>query len=253
MTMFDVFHREMREEMKAEEKKEEETGTSLFHQFMVQKTDLEEDVRIVLQRLIVIARLPHDLADRTELGAHYEKLNFQLSKQYFWDLMTGQLFIYPSCVLHIIESSREVLVSVLKDLKDIQQPDGALLEAPKVVFMAHNPQSRLFQQWSYKVLDADQATRDSGAKGLEEEEENTETLICTVLSALQKLEISKKAVPGSVLDEAPELIVSQRVLLKLLARDELQTPQQHLQMFSSPLNISMDFGQAIRSSCLATV
>lgn len=28
---------------------------------------------------------------------------------------------------------------------------STLLEAPKVVFMAHNPQSRLFQQWSYKV------------------------------------------------------------------------------------------------------
>ncbi len=69
-----------------------------------------------------------------------------------WDHMTGLLLIYPSCVLHVIEvsftankysqhpsvmkvcdvrccvalsqSSREVLVSVLKDLKDLQQqPD----------------------------------------------------------------------------------------------------------------------------------
>ncbi|XP_042363305.1 testis-expressed protein 47 [Plectropomus leopardus] len=227
VTMFDVFHGEMRE-------------------------------RIVLQRLIVIARLPRDRADRTEPGAHYEKLNFQLNKQYIWDQMTGLLLIYPSCLLHVIESSREVLVSVLKDLKDMQQqPDGALLEAPKVVFMAHNPQSRLFQQWSYKVLDADEEVRDSGVKRLEEEEESTESLVCTVLSALQKLgehlETSKKAAPGSVLDESPELIVSQEVLLKLLTRDELQTPQQHLQMYNSSLSTTMDFGQVVRSSCLTTV
>ncbi|KAL3051839.1 hypothetical protein OYC64_001963 [Pagothenia borchgrevinki] len=213
-TMFDVFNSHMRE-------------------------------RIVLQRLIVIARLPHDLADRTELGAHYERLNFQLSKRYSWDLMTGRLYIYPSCLLHIIESSREVLLSVLTDLKDMQhQTDGALLEAPRVVFMAHHPQSRLFQQWSYKVLEADQVTGDPGAKALEDEEEATETLVCTVLSGLQTLDKSKKT---------PELIASQRVLYKLLAREELLTPQQHLQMYNSPLDIHMDFGQVIRSSRLTTV
>ncbi|XP_035513937.1 testis-expressed protein 47 [Morone saxatilis] len=211
--------------------------------------------KIVLQRLIVIARLPHHLADRTELGAHYEKLHFQLSKEYMRDHMTGLLLIYPSCLLHIIESSREVLISVLKDLQEIQQqPDCSLLEAPKVVFMAHNHQSRLFQQWSYKVLSEDQAAGDTGAKRPEEEEEaSTETLVCTVLSALQKLGETSRALPGLVLDETPELIVSQEVLEELWARDELQTPQQHLQMYNSPLNISMDFGQVIRSSCLTTV
>ncbi|XP_033963143.1 testis-expressed protein 47 [Pseudochaenichthys georgianus] len=222
-TMFDVFNSHMRE-------------------------------RIVLQRLIVIARLPHDLADRTELGAHYERLNFQLSKRYSRDLMTGRLYIYPSCLLHIIESSREVLLSVLTDLKDMQhQTHGALLEAPRVVFMAHRPQSRLFQQWSYKVLEADQVAGDPGAKAQEDEEETTETLVCTVLSGLQKLDKSKKAVPGSVWDEPPELIASQRVLYILLAREELLTPQQHLQMYNSPLDIHIDFGQVIRSSRLTTV
>ncbi|XP_068592845.1 testis-expressed protein 47 isoform X2 [Cebidichthys violaceus] len=212
-------------------------------------------LRIVLQRLVLIARLPRNLADRTELGAHYEKLNFQLSKRYILDNMTGLLLIYPSCLLHVIESSRDVLVSVLKDLTEMQQqPDGALMEAPKVVLMAHNPQSRLFQQWSYKVLEADQMAGD--LKRFEEEEESTESLVCCVLSALQKLsehlEVSK-AVPGSVLGKAPELIVSQTVLNKLLTRDELQTPRRHLQMYNSPLNITMNAGHVIRSSCLTTV
>ncbi|KAK5906334.1 hypothetical protein CgunFtcFv8_002213 [Champsocephalus gunnari] len=185
----------------------EEDSATMFNVF---NSHMRE--RIVLQRLIVIARLPHDLADRTELGAHYERLNFQLSKRYSRDLMTGRLYIYPSCLLHIIESSREVLLSVLTDLKDMQHhTHGALLEAPRVVFMAHHPQSRLFQQWSYK------------------------------------------AVPGSVWDETPELIASQRVLYILLAREELLTPQQHLQMYNSPLDIHMDFGQVIRSSRLTTV
>ncbi|KAF3853949.1 hypothetical protein F7725_014637, partial [Dissostichus mawsoni] len=157
--------------------------------------------RIVLQRLIVIARLPHDLADRTELGAHYERLNFQLSKRYSWDLMTGRLYIYPSCLLHIIETLKTC-----------------------------NTRQTVFECFMLlKVLEADQVAGDPGAKALEDEEETTETLVCTILSGLQKLDKSKKAVPGSVWDETPELIASQRVLYKLLAREELLTPQQHLQ------------------------
>ncbi|XP_041819249.1 testis-expressed protein 47 [Chelmon rostratus] len=242
-----------------EHRESEEDGGDTMTMFEVFNGNRRE--KIVLQRLIVIARLPRHLADRTELGAHYEKLNFQLRKQYIWDHMTGLLVIYPSCLLHVIESSREVLLSVLKDLEDIrQQPDRALLEAPKVVFMAHNPRRRLFQQWSYKVLNADQGAVDAGTKGLEEEEEeeeSTETLVCTVLSALQKLgghlETAQKALPGSLLDDTPDLIVSQEVLDKLLARDDLLTPQQHLQMYDSPLNLSTDFGQVIRSSSLTRV
>ncbi|XP_029934214.1 testis-expressed protein 47 [Myripristis murdjan] len=208
--------------------------------------------RILLQRLIVIAHLPQQLADRADLGAHYEKLQLHLQKRYRWDFITGLLLIYPSCMLHIIESSSEVLVSVLKDLKDMQeQPESTLLEAPKVMFMAHNPPGRLFQKWSYKVLKLQTTTI-----GDESEEESTETLVCTVLSALRKLsersEISK-ALPGSVLDEAPELIVPQNVLDQLLSRGELQSPQQYLQTYHSPLNIVMDSGHVFGSSCPTTV
>lgn len=51
-----------------------------------------------------------------------------------------------------------------------------------------------------------------------------------------------KALPGPVLDENPELIVPQKVLQKLLAQEDLHTPERHLQMYCSPLHISMDFG-----------
>lgn len=52
-----------------------------------------------------------------------------------------------------------------------------------------------------------------------------------------------QAPPGSLLDDTPDLIVSQEVLEKLLARDDLLSPRQHLQMYASPLNISMDAGE----------
>ncbi|XP_028287012.1 testis-expressed protein 47 isoform X2 [Parambassis ranga] len=233
--------------LKAEGNKEEEPGTSLFHHLMAQRTNLEKDTMVLLQRLVVIAQLSRDVVDRKEVGAHYENLNFQLNKQFKRDLITGLLLIYPSCLLYIIESSRDFLLSVLKDLQAMQQkPDGTLLKA-KIVFMAHNPESRMFQQWSYKVMDAAQVAVDTGIKRLEEDEESTETLVCSVLSSLQKLsenlQVSRMVLPGLVLDQTPQMIIPQKVLDKLLCRDELQSPAQHLQMYNSPLDISMEFGQ----------
>ncbi|XP_016890060.1 testis-expressed protein 47 [Cynoglossus semilaevis] len=213
--------------------------------------------KIVLQRLIVIARLPCYLTERTEIAAHYERLNFQINKQYIWDHMTGLLLIYPNCVLHVIESSRDVLFSVLKDLRDMQQQTTqSLLEGPKVMFMDHGAQNRLFQQWSYKVLDVDQNGKPAAVEP-EEEEDGIDTLVCSVLSTLQNLgrhlEITKKALPGLLLDESPELVVSQDVVGKLLTRHELLDPQLYLQMYDSSLNVRLTFGHGIQSSCVTTI
>ncbi|TWW82112.1 Testis-expressed protein 47 [Takifugu flavidus] len=211
---------------------------------------------IVLQQLIIVSRLLCQPAVRAELGAHFEKVHFQLSKEFELDHMTGQLLIYPSCVLHIVESSREVLLCVLKDLKKLQQhPNRAMVEESKVLFLLHNPHGRLFQQWSYKVCvalygvahgDGRDAHHRRGllkviaagqkVPGLEEEE-NTESLVCMVLSALQELETSKR-VP-----ESWEFIISQDLVLKLLGQDDLLSLEDHLHLYDSPLNIRMDFGK----------
>lgn len=86
---------------------------------------------------------------------------------------------------------------------------SAMVAESKVLFLLHNPHGRLFQQWSYKVCVARYSVAHgdgpdahyghgllkviaAGQKvpGLEEEE-NTESLVCMVLSALQELETSK--------------------------------------------------------------
>lgn len=58
---------------------------------------------------------------------------------------------------------------------------SALVEAPRVLVMSHDLPSRLFQQWSYKVLNVQARTLDHSS------EEDTEALVGTVLSLLMKL------------------------------------------------------------------
>nr|XP_015817943.2 testis-expressed protein 47 [Nothobranchius furzeri] len=213
------------------------------------------DEKVVSQRLIVITRLHHRSADRTKLGAHYEKLNSELSKRHIADEITGLLLIYPSCLLHVIESSGDVLTSVLEDLKALQQqPNRDLLEA-KILFLAHNIESRLFKEWSYKVMDKDQVVGSFRVRRLEDDDEKTEHLFCSVLSTLQKLgehlERPPKALPGLVLDKTPVLIIPQRTLEKLLHRDEFMSPEQYLHLYKSPLNINTEFGHLTAGSLLS--
>lgn len=98
-----------------------------------------------------------------------------------------------------------------------------------------------------------------------EEEENAESLVCTVLAALHELEKSKVCyifsshcgliIFGMIderavllcfskrIPESWEFIISQELVLKLLGQEDLFSPEEHLQMFNSPLNIRMDFGK----------
>ncbi|XP_032431216.1 testis-expressed protein 47 isoform X2 [Xiphophorus hellerii] len=203
--------------------------------------------KVVLQQLTMVAQVPRDSADRTELGARYQNLLTQLTKQHKLDYgITGLLLIYPTCLLHIIEASEYMLDCFLNELQATQeQPECNLLEA-KIAFMWHSLESRQFKQWSYKVLTADQIDVNPVFTRLEKVEESIETVVCRVLTPLQKLVThleTSKDLPGAILDNKPEFLNPPEVLEELLDRDELLSPQQYLQMYHSPLNISIDLGQ----------
>lgn len=85
----------------------------------------------------------------TALATHFEKLDRQLRREFMFDRVTGLLLLFPTCLLHIVESSRDVLLSVLRNMQHLVNSD--LLEGSKVVLLIHDPQRRMFQQWSYKV------------------------------------------------------------------------------------------------------
>ncbi|XP_030630703.1 testis-expressed protein 47 [Chanos chanos] len=236
---------------------EEGVGTSLFHQKMAQRRLLspEEEMilhsvlfsvspqKFLLHRLIVISHLPHRPSDKSELGDHYQKMNQSLQRCYPGDGITGLLLIYPTCLLHLMECSTEVLVSILQDLGDTQgNPHCALIQEPRVLLVSHDIPNRLFPEWNYRLL-----TMSAHTLSEEPHTDNTEKLASDTLALLLKLgkcllEASKGSTesPLSVLDEMPELIVPQDVVSQLVAREDLMTPQQYLQSYYMPLDVLMD-------------
>lgn len=110
----------------------------------------------------------------------------------------------------------------------------------------------------------------------DEEEENTDSLVSTVLEALEKLDehlqesngdvslwyqpqracelfyaqhyvrvkrFFLQVLPGTVLDEVQHLCVPPEVIHQLLERDMLLSAEEHLELYDSPIVLDLDAGE----------
>ncbi|XP_060544625.1 testis-expressed protein 47-like isoform X2 [Pantherophis guttatus] len=198
----------------------------------------------LLHRLIFLAKISPDLADKRYLAEYWEQLFLNLQRQYCQGVgVTGLLLLYPTYIIHILESSSDVLYSVLRDLRDIEQQKRVLVLDAKILVMSHNLPARLFPQWSYKVLNLPERY----LKYETSHEEPVEATISECLTTLLKLgkhllryPKSPKNLPDHFLEKVPEFIVSQDTIGFLLECQELLSPAQFLHLFEFPPNIQMD-------------
>ncbi|XP_074927844.1 uncharacterized protein LOC116822896 isoform X4 [Chelonoidis abingdonii] len=130
------------------------------------------------------------------------------------------------------------------------QQHRALVLEPKILVLSHNIPSRLFQQWSYKVLAV--PSRHLGYDT--SREEPIETITGECLAMLLKLGMhllkypkSPLNLPDAVLEEVSNLIIPQDTIYHLLECRELLSPAQFLQAYDSPLNVVMDSGHMFGS------
>ncbi|XP_051888736.1 testis-expressed protein 47-like isoform X2 [Pristis pectinata] len=203
----------------------------------------EQRKKSLLHRLVLLSKMHPDLVDKRELGGYYETLFQKLQRYHQGDTITGHLMLYPNYAVHVVESSSDVLYSVIQDLRDVQEQERPLHLESKILVMSHNVPSRLFQQWEYNVLSI-------SAKRLDDnlQREPIEKIISESLTLLLKLGMhmqeAYKESPNnqtdSVLGDVPELIIPQNLIARLVESHELLTPAQFLHNYSAPLNILMD-------------
>uniref|UniRef100_A0A803TF91 BLUF domain-containing protein n=1 Tax=Anolis carolinensis TaxID=28377 RepID=A0A803TF91_ANOCA len=213
---------------------------------LLQKRIHEDKEKFMLHRLVLLAKISPDLADKKDLAEYWEQLFVKLQHSYFQsEGITGLLLLYPTCIVHILESSSDVLYNILRDLRNMEQQQRVLILDAKILIMSHNLPSRLFQQWHYKVLNVPERRLDYDTS----QEESAETLTHECLTALLKIgkhllkyPKSPKNLPDTILEKVPDLIIPQDTICYLLTCQELLSPAQYLQFFDSPLNIQMDSG-----------
>ncbi|XP_053310128.1 testis-expressed protein 47-like [Spea bombifrons] len=217
-------------------------GTSFFQQLLNKRMVLNarDDTKSLLHRLIFVSKISSELADKRDLGEYWEK-TFQGYNQ--GDYVSGLLLLYPSYTIHVLESSSDVLYCVLRELRNMKkQGNRALVLDPRIVVMSHDIPSRLFSQWSYKVLHV--PAQHLGDKYANETVDDIIseclTKILKIGKHLTKYPKGSKNIPDSAFEKVPDLIIPQASISFLLHCKDLLTPDQFLETYDSPLNILMD-------------
>ncbi|XP_068100396.1 testis-expressed protein 47 isoform X2 [Hyperolius riggenbachi] len=108
-----------------------------------------QHMKSVVHRLFYIAKIGPEMAVYKLLTDHYEKLFHILLKHNLGESVSGLLLIYPSCVIHIIESTSEILYGIIQDLAHIQH---SLLQEAKILVISHHVSGRLFPQWYFRLI-----------------------------------------------------------------------------------------------------
>ncbi|ROI83827.1 Tripartite motif-containing protein 47 [Anabarilius grahami] len=226
-------------------------------------TSVETIRKFLLHRLIVVGRLSGGLADRTTVGVHFERLNVSVQRSRPGEEVTGVLLLYPEHALNVIECSTEALLSVLQDLRHMEENlhsgaaeadsssltrSGLILE-PRILLVSHDLHSRLFQQWSYKLL-----SESDGCRTVVSEDQSSEELVRETLRQVLQLGrhlfnaaeqmTGSKVIPDEVLRAAADVIPPQAAVCGLVQMEALLSPARYLSTYHSPLHQLLDSGNS---------
>ncbi|XP_059386290.1 testis-expressed protein 47 isoform X3 [Carassius carassius] len=216
---------------------DKENGSSLFHRRLKHR----RETKFLLHRLTVIGRLSCGAADRRAVLDHYGKLILSLQRIRAGEDVTGLLLLYPQHVLLVIECSTEALLSILQDLRHMEENSGPILE-PRILLVSHDLPRRLFQLWSHKLLD------ESDSQGtLVSDEQSPERLVGDTLHQILRLGrlllnktqqiTGSEVIPDEVLKDA---VPPQAAVTRLLQMEALLSPARYISTYHTPLHLRLD-------------
>ncbi|XP_063790811.1 testis-expressed protein 47-like [Pseudophryne corroboree] len=199
-----------------------------------------KNMRPMIHRLFYVAKRSPEQAYCGKITDHYERLFHKQIKSNLGESISGLLLIYPSCVIHMVESSSEILQGIIQDLVEIQnQGANSLLQDTRILVLSHNIPSRLLPQWYFHEVRlpvlylSDMASEES----LEPVVEDCLTVMLKLgVCVSQMLQPGSKCPGGHLTDLAPELLVREDIINFLTQSDMLLEPRAFLALYNKPIN-----------------
>jgi len=199
-----------------------------------------------LHRMVVISKICHQSFQ--DIGSYYEKFFRDVQNQHQSDGVTGLLLIYPKHSVHVIESSLEVLLELCRDLrKQANGAEEAHMEKSKILLVSHDILNRLYQHWSFRVLDIEAPRMEDYDPG-----ESAANLVIDMQTQLLKLgaylarqpKVNLKNAMDSLHEKVPEMLPQQGAIGYLLESTMdtgcIESPNQYLQRYETPYEIVLD-------------
>ncbi|XP_007938051.2 testis-expressed protein 47 [Orycteropus afer afer] len=199
--------------------------------------------KFLIHRMFLVAKIPAN-TEKRDISEYYEQVFQSIVKHHLGELVTGLLLMYPTSILHILESSSGTLLRILLDYIDREKNDDEfLIQGMKIVVVSHNIPSRLFMQWQVSVIKVPVMYLDDVTQSQSLEEVITEFLTQThKLGAylFKTVKVGTKG-PGDNLHQAvPELLLPEQIIKYLCKCEEFLDPATFIKMYNNPIYVTLD-------------
>jgi len=202
--------------------------------------------KYLVHRLVYVSKIRGTNVDRNAVGGHYEQLTKKLQNDYPGsEPITGLMLIYMKHIVHVIETSSDMIIKIVEDLKRMEKDENSFVARSKILTISHDINTRLYQQWIYRTLDIVE-------HGIEayDTNETFENLIVEVLTQLLKLgvflikqpKLNLKNAMDALHEKVPDLLPQQSVVHYLLEENDsaMMTAQDFLDLYEKPFDTCLE-------------
>ncbi|XP_048575404.1 testis-expressed protein 47 [Nematostella vectensis] len=208
---------------------------------LVLEKNRAQNKKQLVHRLVYVSKIRPEVADRRDIGEHYERL-FKNSPAN-GEAVSGLLLIYPVHIVHVLESSANVLHEVINDLVEEEQSISGMLQSTKILVYTGDISNRLYSQWCFRALNLSSARMQEYTTNETVDVAVMEGLTLVLklgeyLSKLPKISLSKTM--DMLPEKAPDLLLRQDLIEYLINNKELSSPSQYLKRYNKPVDVVLD-------------
>ncbi|XP_006729664.1 testis-expressed protein 47 [Leptonychotes weddellii] len=199
--------------------------------------------KFLLHRMFLVADITAN-TEKKDIADYYEQAFQSILKHHLGEAVTGFLLVYPTSILHILESSNGTLYRILLDYLNHQKSEAEFfIQGMKIIVVSHNIPTRLFMQWHVSVIKVPVMYLDDVTQTQSTKEVITEFLTQTHKLAphlLKTVKVGAKG-PGDNLHQlAPELLIPEQIIKYLCKSEEFMDPETFLNIYNKPIHVTLD-------------
>ncbi|XP_047608959.1 testis-expressed protein 47 [Phacochoerus africanus] len=199
--------------------------------------------KFLLHRIFLVAKITANM-EKKDIAEYYEQVFQSILKRHLGEAVTGLLLIYPTSILHILESSNDTLYQILSDYLNHEKDEVEFfIQGMKIIVTSHNIPTRLFMQWYVSVIKAPVMYLDDVTQSQSLQEVITEFLIQTHKLALHLFKTVKVGTkgPGDNLHQiAPDLLLPEQIIKYLCNSEEFMDPETFINLYNKPIHVTLD-------------
>ncbi|XP_072507648.1 testis-expressed protein 47 [Notamacropus eugenii] len=199
--------------------------------------------KFLLHRMFFVAKISPNV-EKKSITEYYEQLYQHILKFHMGENVTGMILIYPTTILHVIESSTGTLYRILQDYFSHEEDEPRfLLHDLKILVISHNIPTRLFMQWYTSMVNMPVMYLEDFTQSQSKEEVVTEcfTLVLKLgMYLFRNVKVGTKG-PGDNLHKlVPDLLLPEEIIKYLCRAEGFLTPAEFLRMYNKPVHVTLD-------------